>query len=292
MTVRILLVACLLNTYPLAAQHTDTATAVSRKKLRTFSIITGTGYSASLIGLHHLWYKHSEKQSFRFFNDNAEWKQMDKFGHFFSAFHLSQGTSRGLQWSGVNRHTAEVWGSVIGFLVLLPIEIFDGFSADYGASVGDLAANALGAGFYLGQSRLWNEVRIHPKLSFQRTPYPALRDDTVLGNGTLSELVKDYNGQTFWLSFDLNKFMTFPKWLNLAVGYGAEGMVYSREAQNTAAGYTAYRQYYVGLDFDLTSIKTNSKVLNTLLFVVNLVKLPAPALEFSKTGTTFRFLQF
>ncbi len=292
MTVRILLVACLMYAYPLRAQHTDTATSVNRKKLRTFSIVTGAGYSASLVGLHQLWYKHSEKQSFRFFNDNAEWKQMDKFGHFFSAFHLSHGTSRGLHWSGVYRHTAEVWGSVIGFLVLLPIEIFDGFSADYGASSGDLAANALGAGFYLGQSRLWNDVRIHPKLSFQRTPYPALRDDTLLGNGTLSELVKDYNGQTFWLSFDLDKFTTFPKWLNLAVGYGAEGMVYSREAQNTAAGYTAYRQYYVGIDFDLTSIKTNSKVLNTLLFVVNLVKLPAPAFEFSKTGTTFKFLQF
>jgi hypothetical protein len=283
------LVCC---THHLTAQVTDTTRAIHKKRFRTLIVASGTGYSASLVGLHSLWYKNSEKQSFQFFNDNAEWKQMDKLGHFYSAFQLSYAASRGLQWSGVNKKPADFWGSATGFLVLLPIEIFDGFSADYGASVGDLMANTLGAGFYLGQSRAWNEVRIYPKLSFQRTPYPTLRENAILGNGLLSELIKDYNGQTFWLSFDLDKFSNFPKWLNVAIGYGADGMVYARDAPNAAAGYTAFRQYYVGIDFDLTSIKTSSRLLNTLLFMVNMIRLPAPALEFSKEGTTFRFFQF
>jgi hypothetical protein len=289
---RLFLLVGLLGTYHLTAQVTDTTRTIHKKRLRTFIFVSGTGYAASLIGLNQLWYKNSEKQSFRFFNDNSEWKQMDKLGHIYSAFHLSHGTSRGLQWTGVKAHSADLWGSVVGFLVLLPIEIFDGFSAEYGASTGDLIANAVGSGFYMGQKKIWNEVRIHPKFSFNRSPYPSLRDDSVLGNGTISELIKDYNGQTFWLSFDVDKFIPFPKWLNVTIGYGAEGMVYGRDEQNAVAGHSAYRQYYFGLDIDLTSIKSNSKALNTLLFVVNMIKLPAPALEFSKEGTTFRFFQF
>jgi len=276
----------------LIAQHTDTLATVNKKRLRSFIIISGVGYSATMIGLNQLWYKDSERQSFQFFNDCSEWKQMDKLGHFYSAYYFSYGTSKGLQWSGVSKNSSDLWGAAVGFLILLPIEIMDGFSADYGASAGDLFANALGAGFYLGQSRLWNEVRIHPKFSFQRTDYPPLRDDDILGNGLASEIFKDYNGQTYWLSFDMDKFIRFPKWLNISLGYGADGMVYARDEQNEEAGYNAYRQYYLGIDFDLSQIKSKSKVVNTLLFVVNMIKLPAPAVEFSKKGTTFRFFQF
>jgi hypothetical protein len=270
----------------------DSVRTINKKRLRTSITVAGMGYGATLVGLNYLWYKDTERQSFRFFNDNAQWKQMDKMGHFYSTFYLSYGASKGLQWSDVSKRKSDLWGSAVGFLFMLPIEIMDGFSSDYGASSGDLLANALGAGFYLGQSRLWNELRIQPKFSFSRTPYPALRDDDILGNSLLSEIVKDYNGHTFWLSFDMDKFIRFPKWINIAIGYGAQGMVHARDAQNTAEGFEAYRQYYVGIDFDLSGLKTNSKAFNTLLFVVGMIKLPAPAIELSKHGSTFRFFQF
>ncbi len=217
---------------------------------------------------------------------------MDKVGHFYAAFQFSAATSAALQWSNVRKSKADLWGAVTGFLILLPIEIMDGFSADYGASVGDLLANASGAAFFLGQSVIWNEVRLHPKFSFHRTGYPPLRQDGTLGDGPLSELVKDYNGQTYWLSADLNKFFRFPKWLNLAFGYGAHDMVYANDVENAAAGYDAYRQYYIGIDFDFSHIKTKSKFLNTALFLLNMVKLPAPAVEFSVKGTRFNMFQF
>lgn len=270
----------------------DTTNTIHKKRLRSFIIISSAGYGASLAGLSELWYKDTEKQSFQFFNDNAEWKQVDKLGHFYSAFYFSQGVSKGLQWTGVKKKSSDFWGSAVGFLILLPVEILDGYSADYGSSTGDLLANALGAGFYLGQAKLWNEVRIHPKLSFQRTDYPPLREDNVLGNGGVSELFKDYNGQTYWLSFDMDRFIRFPKWLNIALGYGANGMVYARDSQNAEAGYSAYRQYYIGIDFDLSYLRTRSKGINTLLFFINMIKLPAPAIEMSKEGTSFRFFQF
>ena len=249
-------------------------------------------YGATLAGLSHLWYSDSESQSFRFFNDNTEWNQVDKVGHFFSSFYFSYGTSRALQWCNVPPKKSDLIGSLVGFGVMLPIEILDGFSDAYGASTGDLIANAAGSAFYLGQTALWDEVRIYPKFSFHQTEYAGLRPD-LLGEDFTSELLKDYNGQTFWLSVDMDKFIKFPAWLNLAAGYGAEGMVYARDHQNIEKGYPKpYRQLYLSIDFDLRAIKSRSKVVNTLIFFASMIKIPAPTLEFSNRGVKFRPLYF
>jgi uncharacterized protein YfiM (DUF2279 family) len=288
---RWLLVLMLLSTLA-SAQENDSIGAVNKKRLRLITIGGTIGYGVSLVGLSHLWYSDTESQSFRFFNDNAEWKQLDKVGHFFSAYYFSYGTSRALQWSNVDQRKANLIGSLVGFGVLLPIEILDGFSNAYGASVGDLAANAAGSAFFLVQSHVWGEPRIHPKFSFHRTRYAKMRS-SLLGNDLSSEILKDYNGQTFWLSCDIDKFIQFPRWLNIAVGYGGEGMVHARDIQNVEAGYDMpYRQYYLSIDFDLTSIKSRSKVINTLLFVANMIKIPAPTLEFSHKGIIFHSLYF
>src|SRR5688572_11551465 len=266
----------LLSTLPVYSQSADSVQTINKKRLRTFIGISGAAYGLTLVGLNELWYSDSQKQAFHFFNDNAEWKQVDKLGHFYSAFYLSYGTSSTLSWCGVKQRKADLWGSLTGFLIMLPIEVFDGYSEDYGASSGDLLANATGAGFYLGQKLLWKEIRIQPKFSFHKTDYPTFRPDDALGDTFASELLKDYNGQTYWLSFDMDKFIKFPKWLNLTIGYGADEMVYARDGSNAAAGYQAYRQYYIGLDFDLTGIKTRSKFLKSFFAIASMIKLPAP----------------
>ena len=141
--------------------------------------------------------------------------------------------------------------------------------------------------------RLWKEFSILPKFSFHRTEYAELRSE-LLGDGLTSEMFKDYNGQTYWLSVDMDKFIKFPKWLNLAAGYGAEGMVYARDEQNIEAGYPEpYRQYYLSIDFDLRAIKSRSKAINTLIFFASMIKIPAPTIEFSsKEGVKFKPLYF
>ena len=282
----------LLSTLKVSSQSTDSVQTINKKRLRTFIAVSGATYGLTMVGLNQLWYSDSQKQAFHFFNDNAEWKQVDKLGHFYSAFYLSYGTSSALSWCGVKQSKADLWGSLTGFLIMLPIEVFDGYSEDYGASSGDLLANATGAGFFLGQKLLWKEIRIQPKFSYHKTDYPTFRPDDTLGDTFASELLKDYNGQTYWLSFDMDKFIKFPKWLNLTVGYGADEMVYSRDTSNEAAGYQAYRQYYIGLDFDLTGIKTRSKFLKTFFAIASAIKLPAPTLEFSSQGTKFHAFYF
>lgn len=267
------------------------STGIDGSKLRRFTITTGALYVAGVAGLNYVWYKDTERQSFRFFNDNAEWKQMDKAGHFFSSFYLSALPSSTLKRCGVPSRKADLYGAIAGFMLTIPIEVMDGFSDGYGASPGDAVADAAGPLFFLGQQLGWNEVRIFPKLSFHRTDFPQ-RNPQLLGDNLLSEIVKDYNGQTFWLSLDMDRFAAVPAWLNLAVGYGAEGMINARDKQNLARGYDPYRQYFIGLDFDLTAIKTRSKLLRSVLSVVNTVRLPAPAFELSRKGSKFHLFYF
>jgi uncharacterized protein YfiM (DUF2279 family) len=259
--------------------------SLQQYKNRQKAVIIGSSvaYSGSMVILTAAWYSQSDRQSFKFFNDAREWKQMDKLGHTFSAFQVTALSSATWQWSGVPKKKSDRIGSLISFGIMSSIEVLDGFSAGYGASVSDLVANAAGVGLYWGQQALWSETRIYPKYSFHRTRYAPIRP-SLLGDGLAEEILKDYNGQTQWLSVDMDKFMRFPKWLNLAVGIGAEGMVFANDGSNRSAGYNPYRKIFIGIDFDLTTFKSKSKALNTLIFVANMVRIPAPAFEFSRNS--------
>lgn len=263
------------------SQPTDSASTINPTRLKTVIIGSTVAYTGIMIGLSSVWYSQYDKQDFQFFNDSHEWLQVDKAGHFYSAFQLSSIGSHSLQWSGVSKKKSDLAGSITSFAVMSSIEVLDGFSEGYGASASDLLANALGAGFYIGQQALWHETRIHPKFSFHQTAYADQRPET-LGSTCIEQVIKDYNGQTYWLSADIDKFVKFPKWLNLAMGYGGEDMLYANVEDNLNNGLNPYRQFYVGIDFDLTAIKSRSKFVNTLIYFVNMVKLPAPTLEFSQ----------
>jgi len=273
------------------AQQADSASNINSKRLNTVIIGSSVAYTGSMIALSSIWYSQYDREHFHFFNDAHEWKQMDKVGHFYSAFQLSSISSRTLQWCGVSRKKSDLIGTITSFAIMSSIEVLDGFSAGYGASASDLLANAVGSGFYLSQQALWHQTRIYPKFSFQRTSFAPQRPEA-LGSGLLEEMIKDYNGQTYWLSADVDKFIHFPKWLNLAVGYGAQGMLYANDKSNISQNLLPYRQYFIGIDFDLTGIKSHSKLINTLIYVVNMVKLPAPCLEISNGKLTGHFFYF
>lgn len=288
-TIKQIGLVCILVLYGTLAQAQPIApkkdsNQVNRGRLRTLVIGSSVLYGASLVGLNEVWYKNSPRQSFRWFDDSREWKQVDKLGHFYSAYHVGLGTSKAFRWAGLSKKKSVFWGAMMSIFVMTPIEVFDGFSAGYGASFSDIVANTSGALFLYGQQALWGESRIHPKISFHRTKYPHLRPE-LLGKSFTEEILKDYNGQTLWFSVDVDKFLPkgnrYPKWLNLAVGYGAEDMIYAQDQQNIQAGFAPYRQFYLSFDLDLTAIKTKNKLLKTLIFFVNMIHLPSPAISFS-----------
>jgi uncharacterized protein YfiM (DUF2279 family) len=262
-----------------------------QKKVKHLAISGAAIYTGSMATLNQVWYAQNPRQSFEFFNDNHEWRQVDKIGHFYSAFYISAVSGKALNNCGVSAKKSAALGVLIGFTSLLTIEIFDGYSAAYGASGGDLLANATGSSLYWAQQQLWHEVRIYPKFSFHQTKFAPMRP-SLLGDTWATEILKDYNGQTYWLSVDVDKFITFPKWLNIAAGYGAEQMIYANDEQNIEAGFHPYRQYYLSIDFDLTSIRTRSKFLRGVFTVLSAIKLPAPAIEFSKQGVQLKPFYF
>lgn len=261
-------------------------------RLKPFIIASSSAYAITLVGLNQLWYADFERESFHFFNDNKEWNQLDKLGHFYSAFHLSKFGHNSLRWAGLEERKAVFWGAMISTIVLTPIEILDGFSSEYGASYGDIIANSSGALLFYGQQKLWNEIRIHPKFSFQRTDFASQRPE-LLGSNYLEEVLKDYNGQRYWLSVDLSKFNNkIPKWINVALGYSATGMISADNTQNERMGLNPRRQFYLGLDFDLNEYKSKSKFVNSLIYVINMIHLPAPALELSESKLKFNLFNY
>ncbi len=278
-------------TPPSYSQPIDTVATINPTRLKTVIVGSAVVYTGVMIGLSSVWYSQYDKQEFQFFNDAGEWKQVDKVGHFYSAFQLSSISSRTLQWSGVPKKKSDLAGAITSFAMMSSIEVLDGFSEGYGASASDLLANAIGAGFYLGQQAIWHETRIYPKFSFHRTDYAEQRPEA-LGTTFMEQVIKDYNGQTYWLSADVDKFVKFPRWLNFAVGYGAEDMLYANDEDNLNNGLNPYRQFYLGIDFDLTSIKSRSKFVNSLIYLVNMIKLPAPTLEFSQGKVKAHFFYF
>ena len=259
---------------------------ISKKHFHLALAGASVAYGAGLYGLHTLWYKNNAQTSFRFFNDNQEWLQMDKLGHFFTTFQLSRLGRDALQKSPLSEKKALFYGSFVGAFLLTPIEIFDGFSAGYGASWGDEIANLSGSAMVLGQYLLWNELRIKPKFSFHTTDFASLRPNT-LGKNFTEQLLKDYNGQTYWLSVDMDKFLPhkkFPKWLNIAVGYGAENMVFGRNQENLMAGFEQYRQFFLAPDLDLSFLKPKKRWAKIALYVLESIHLPSPALEYTSKG--------
>ncbi|MGV8815738.1 MAG: DUF2279 domain-containing protein [Gelidibacter sp.] len=239
----------------------------------------------TLIALNQLWYADYERSNFHPINDNQEWLQMDKMGHMFSSYQLGRIGASTLNWSGASKKEQLLYGSTLGFTFLTAVEVLDGFSKEWGFSWGDMIANGAGTGLYIGQELLWEEQRITLKYSFHQTKYAKLSPDK-LGDGLLEELLKDYNGQTYWLSFNIHSFLKneqIPKWLNLAVGYGADGMEfdYNEPAVNFVANKKRTRQFYLSLDVDLSRIETKSQVLRSIFDVLNVIKVPFPALEFN-----------
>lgn len=257
----------------------------------TESILGG----ATLFALNQLWYADYPRSSFHFTNDNNQWKQLDKIGHIMTSYYVGKVGMDVLDWAGVKKRDQLIYGATLGFTFLTAIEVLDGFSNEWGFSIGDLAANAAGTSLLIGQELLWNEQRIKLKYSFHQTKYAKIRPET-LGENFLQQTIKDYNGQTYWLSANIWSFAkdsNFPKWLNIAFGYGAEGMLYGEDVPTNIFSQNPYRQFYLSFDIDLVKIKTKSKFLKSLFSVINFIKIPAPTLEFrTKGGLKFHYLYF
>jgi len=275
--------------------------SVNRKRLNLLLIGGSAIYAGSMIGLYQTWYRDYPHSSFHFTNDGSEWEGLDKLGHVTTSYWVGRISYHSLRWAGVKEKHAVWYGGSMGLLFLTTVEIMDGFSEEWGASMGDFAANVAGAGMFIGQQLLWKEQRFLIKFSYHPTDFPQYRPD-VLGSTCIESMLKDYNGQTYWLSGNIHAFLRegsrFPRWFNVALGYGATGMTGGSENADSYEGdpipeFTRTRQYFLSLDVDLTRIRTRSKFLKGMFTILGFIKIPMPTLEYTSEGKlVFHYLYF
>ncbi len=271
--------------------------------------IAATGiYVGSLIGFNETWYKKEAKSPFHFYDDRHNWMQMDKLGHVYGGYFQSKIMIDVLRWTGVPRKKSILIGGLSGIAYQSIIEILDGYSADWGFSWYDMAANSAGALMAMGQEYAWDEQRIVMKFSVHRVSYTGEKlmvANDKYGTTLPSRILKDYNGQTYWLSVNPKSFMKnreskMPGWLNIALGTGAEGMFggdsnswYDEDGERHFIATPRYRQWYLSPDIDFTRIPTRHKGLQFAFMVMNILKMPMPTLEMNRVeGLQFHWLYY
>ena len=280
-------------------------------------------YGAAMAGLYKSWYAAYPAGRFHSFDDLREWNQMDKMGHFLMSYNESRWVSAGARWVGFKPKKAAWLGFAGGQLIQTSLEVFDGFSTQWGFSWSDIGFNLLGSGLFLGQELGWGEQRISLKMSAWPVQYPTdriypaapagsdqwttlrHRADDLYGTGPVNLFLKNYNTLVVWASVNPRAFLGerapwLPRWLNIAAGMGADnlfaGFGYDWPADKNCTGpdcltyrispeaYPRTRQFFLSLDVDLTRIPVRSRFLRSLFDVVNILKFPAPTLEWNNRG--------
>lgn len=273
------------NTVDAQSNYFPPADTLHQTRLKAIGIGTGLIYTGALVGLNQLWYNQYERSRFHFTNELNYWKQMDKAGHAYSAYYESLAAYHLLRWSGVTPGKSLWYGGLAGFALQTPIEVLDGFSKKWGASVGDATANAFGSALFIGQQLAWERQVLHMKFSHAPTSYADKRPD-ILGSNAVQEVIKDYNSQTYWLSVAINdvvpKADPLPRWLSIAGGYGAKGMLGNDSNPSAYEAIKRRRTYKVALAINPAKIHTSSRFLNTVLDALSAIKLPLPGLQYDR----------
>ncbi len=264
---------------------------INKRKLATAITTESVFYLSGMAYLQYAWYHDKERVPFNFYNDNAGYLQVDKFGHAFGAYLESYIGYHWLRKAGVSKKNSLIYGGSLGFVLQAPIEIFDGLYEGWGFSWGDMIANAAGSAFVIGQEVLWDKQLLKYKFSFHRSAY-ADNANGYLGDNYLESLLYDYNGHTYWVSGPVNMLLPgepLPAWLNIAIGYSANGMYGEFENKSSYQGVAIpetqrYRQLLLSLDIDWPEIHTRSKFLNFILDGMFFIKLPFPTFEINSKG--------
>ena len=270
------------------AQTSFFTPADSLNKARFIGVSTGvaTVWAGSMVGLSQIWYADAQKTKWHTFDDSGEWLQMDKAGHFYTAFKLNQLNTDLFRWTGLDDRKSLWIGTGISIGYQTTFEMLDAYALEWGFSWSDVLSNTLGSAAFLGQQLAWNEERFIPKFSYAPTKFAAIRPE-VLGGTFAESLLKDYNGQTYWLSFSPGTFFKqskFPKWVCLSLGYSANEKLVGSESYYldpaTGIEYNEQREFLLSLDIDFSRIPVKRPWVKVLLKQLNYLKVPFPAMIF------------
>lgn len=237
--------------------------------------------------LDQLWYSNYPRSAFHSFDDRDEWLMMDKAGHMMTCYTIGRYGTDILRWSGMD-HRKSMWlGGSAGLIYMTGIELLDAKSAQWGFSWSDMIANASGSLMYIAQENFWKEQRIVLKISYTSSPF-AEQNPEALGRNFQQRLFKDYNAQTYWSSFNVSSFLApdaaFPRWLNVAIGYGATEMLRAKTNIFNVDNSFQQCEFFLSFDADLVRVRWKKKWMQRTAKILSFIKLPSPTLEVRGNG--------
>ena len=176
----------------------------------------------------------------------------DKLGHAYSFYVSTRLLTSALdRWAGHRREDAIWLAGLTSAGVSLAVEVFDGYSREYGFSTADLVMNlaGIGAGMLLESSPRWDEV-----IDF-RWQYRRSADAKWLGEG---DPIADYSGHTYLVAFKASgipKLRTNPwlRYLEFQVGYGSRGYA-PHPGKFAPEQPRPHRNLYVGIGLNLSEL--------------------------------------
>jgi hypothetical protein len=259
----------------------------------TTAIIGGIFLTTALwlhIHQQNAWWS-GQRRSFHFQEDWVSAMQVDKAGHAFGGYMTAYIMSEGMMAAGFSWNDATLWGSLFGIAYQTYVETEDGFAKQWGFSPSDWYFDTIGPIFFLSQHYVTALQNITPK--WQYIPSEWTGKPVITRPRTF---IDDYNSSTFWWS--VNIYHILPEkmkkywlpWLNVAVGYGADA-IDSNPDPNGPPDQYSQRRFVFGLDYNLVKLLPDGGWFwNWLRQSLNYIKLPAPAIEFSSSGTSIKLL--
>ncbi len=192
----------------------------------------------------------------------------DKLGHLTFAYSAATVYADLFRWCGLDSVTAVWSGFGVSMAYQSYVEIRDGFSAEYGFSWGDMAANTIGATLPVIQHYLPTLRALDLQLSFW--PSEAYR------NGEYASIIDDYESTTHWLALTLHDWLPvglqqwYPPWLGVAIGHSVTNLDGKGAGDHVVV---------LSLDWNLSRLPGLPAWLSDVLRVLHLYHLPAPAVQ-------------
>jgi hypothetical protein len=263
--------------------HLASSTSENRAKQKDhikYGRLAILGGGLLTVGVIHQFYVQNSwwkgyRGSFHFREDLRYARNVDKVGHFYAGMLTSYLGGKAMVWSGFREEKALWYGAGLGTLFELYVEIQDGFSTLWGFDRVDFAADVAGAMFPVAKYYIPFLQNVDMKFSY--LPSNAEPPRSGLFQNEKRLVVDDYEGQRFWLSFNVDNFLpsslrsVWPDFLRIALGLGV---------RNLQSG-NGELEWYLALDYDVTKLPGDSGFLKALKEGLNFVHLPSPAIRFS-----------